>query len=151
VVPDLSIGAPIRPVGVRGDGAVDVPEDGDEVGWYRFGTPPGSASGSAVLVGHRDTRAEGPGLLYPIGDLEPGSQIDVVLDDWTTVVYRVVSRESFVKQVLPTDELFREDGDPVLTIITCGGPFTPGEGYRDNVVVTAVPDGVRTPATSTAV
>ncbi len=42
----------------------------------------------------------------------------------------------------PLDELFRRDGAPRLTLITCGGPFLPESGsYRDNVVVVAEPAG----------
>jgi hypothetical protein len=42
------------------------------------------------------------------------------------------------KQALPLDELFRRDGPPRLTLLTCGGPFLAEYGsYRDNVVVVA--------------
>jgi hypothetical protein len=150
-IPSLALGAEIDAVGVRDDGQVAVPDDGDRVGWYRFGPAPGADAGSAVLVGHRDTRAEGPGVLFPVGELEVGNRIDVVRADWTTARYRVVARESFSKDTLPSDQLFRREGAPVLTVITCGGPYTPGEGYRDNVVITAVLDQVRTPGTTPSV
>jgi hypothetical protein len=44
------------------------------------------------------------------------------------------------EQALPLDALFRRDGPPRLTLVTCGGPFLPEVGgYRDNVVVVAEP------------
>jgi hypothetical protein len=149
-IPSLNLAAEIDAVGVRDDGQVAVPEDGDRVGWYRFGPAPGADRGSAVLVGHRDTRAEGPGVLYRVGELGVGDRLDVVRADWTTARYTVVARESFTKDTLPSDQLFRRDGEAVLTVITCGGPYTPGVGYRDNVVITAVLDQVRTPGAAPA-
>jgi hypothetical protein len=52
----------------------------------------------------------------------------------------VAARELIQKRALPLDDLFRRDGPPRLTLITCGGPFLPEFGsYRDNVVVVAEP------------
>jgi hypothetical protein len=43
---------------------------------------------------------------------------------------------------LPLERYFARDGAPRLTLITCTGPFDrPAGGYRDNLVVTAVPTG----------
>ena len=54
--------------------------------------------------------------------------------------YRVVGKQTIVKQRLPVEELFARDGAPRLVIITCGGPFIPElSSYRDNLVVVAVP------------
>jgi len=36
--------------------------------------------------------------------------------------------------------LFRTDGPPMLTLVTCGGPFDSAtHHYRDNIVVSAAP------------
>jgi sortase (surface protein transpeptidase) len=92
-----------------------------------------------VLVGHRDTREQGPGVLYRLGDLDQGDEIQIVNDDWTTLRYEVRSREVLQKSAFPGEELFRRDGAPVLTLITCGGEYVEGRGYSENVVITAVP------------
>ncbi len=53
--------------------------------------------------------------------------------------YQVTARVSYPKAALPTS-LFRTDGPPTLTLITCGGPFDSAtRHYRDNVVVAAAP------------
>jgi hypothetical protein len=40
------------------------------------------------------------------------------------------------------DRIFAKDGDPVLTLITCGGDFNRSlRSYEDNVVTYAVPIG----------
>jgi hypothetical protein len=80
-------------------------------------------------------------VLYALERSQVGDVIELVGDDWSIRPYRVVSREAFTKRALPTEELFRESGPSVLTVITCGGSYTPGVGYEENVVVTAVPDG----------
>jgi hypothetical protein len=141
LLPDLDASAVVVPVGADANGQVEVPADGSTVGWYRYGPAPDDRSGSVVLVGHRDTRADGRGVLYSLERSEVGDVLEVVTDDWAVTTYRVVARESFTKDSLPAAELFRRTGTPVLTVITCGGTYTPGVGYSDNVVVTAVPDG----------
>jgi hypothetical protein len=56
--------------------------------------------------------------------------------------HRFVVGERFQveKAQLPVEELFRTGGDPVLTLITCGGAFDPDQRrYSDNIVVRATP------------
>ncbi|GAB2673933.1 class F sortase [Thalassiella azotivora] len=139
-IPSLGVTAPVDPVGVQDDGSMTIPTDGDRLGWYRYGPTPGGPQGSAVVAGHVDTRAGGPGALFRLRDLEPGDEVVVTTGSGREVTYRVSGREVFQKTALPTDDLFRRDGAPVLTIITCGGPFQPElRSYRDNVVVVADP------------
>ena len=139
VVPDLGVDARIDPVGVEPDGNMTIPADVDRVGWYRFGPVPG-AEGSEVVAGHVDDAEQGLGAMAPLRAAEVGDEVRVTDADGTTTRWRVVARETITKQVLPLDELFRRDGPPRLTLITCGGPFLPEYGsYRDNVVVVAEP------------
>ena len=136
-VPDLGIDTRVQPVGVREDGQMAIPDDVDRVGWYRFGPIPGEP-GSAVIAGHVDDAEQGLGELAPLRGAEPGDEVRVTADDGTTTRWRVVSREVITKAVLPLADLFRRDGPPRLTLITCGGPFLPEyRSYRDNVVVVA--------------
>lgn len=139
-IPRLDVRAEIDQVGVESDGWVEIPEDVARVGWYRFGAAPGAASGSAVIVGHRDGWNVGAGALYDLAQVEPGDDIVVEREDGSAIAYRVVSREAIDKADLPTDELFSEAGDPRLTLISCIGYFDRDNGgYLQNIVVTAVP------------
>ena len=53
----------------------------------------------------------------------------------TTTAPRAVSKDE-----LPVDRVFSKDGDPVLTLITCGGDFNRSlRSYSDNVVAYAEP------------
>ena len=137
---ELGVQAPVDQVGVYNDGSVEIPEDITRVGWYRFGAGPGQGAGSTVIVGHRDGFDEGPGAFYSVSALEPGDVVDLKLDDGSTQTYEVVSREAIDRDLLPSDDVFDEDGPERLTLISCIGYFDRDNGgYRQNVVVTAVP------------
>jgi LPXTG-site transpeptidase (sortase) family protein len=136
LIPALAVDAPVDPVGVDEQRLVDIPGDGDRIGWYQFGVRPGESNGSAVLIGHRDTEAEGPGALFELDALVAGDEITVVTRT-EQLDYEVVARQSFVKQALPS-RLFDRSGPHRLTLITCGGPYLADRGgYQENLVVTA--------------
>ncbi|WP_413760557.1 class F sortase [Streptomyces sp. MMBL 11-3] len=138
-LPRLGVRAPIDPVGVAGDGQVEVPDDPGRVGWYRFSPAPGEPSGSSVVVGHVDSDGRGLGVLVALGDVRQGDQVLVRRADGSSVEYRVAARRSVAKQDLAESEAFRRDGPGVLTLITCAGPYLPDKGgYQRNLVVTAV-------------
>ncbi len=138
-VPARGLDVPVEPVGTRPDGQMAIPDDVDRAGWYRFGPVPG-APGSAVVAGHVDDVEQGLGAMAALRATEPGDEVVVTDGAGTVTRWRVVSRESLPKQALPLDALFRRDGPPLLTLVTCGGPFLPEVGgYRDNVVVVAEP------------
>ena len=138
-VPARGLDVPVEPVGTRPDGQMAIPDDVDRAGWYRFGPVPG-APGSAVVAGHVDDVEQGLGAMAALRGTEPGDEVVVTDAAGAVTRWRVVSRESLDKQALPVDVLFRRDGPPRLTLVTCGGPFLPEVGgYRDNVVVVAEP------------
>ena len=131
---------PVDAVGVAGDGTVAIPHNAEHVGWYQFGPAPGDGAGSAVIVGHRDSRTQGRGALYDLGAVNVGDRIQVRLSDGTSLGYRIVERRLYLKQGLPWSTFFTDQGPPRLTVITCGGAYDAGHGgYQDNLIVTATP------------
>ncbi len=139
-IDELGVRAPVDPVGIYEDGSVEIPEDVSRVGWFRFGSDPAQGEGSTVIVGHRDGFDQGAGAFYSIAGLDVGDVIDVELADGSSREYEVVAREVVAKNLLPTSDLFAENGPERLTLISCIGYFDrDGDGYRENVVVTAVP------------
>jgi Sortase domain len=138
----LDVDAAVVAVGVDERGEMAVPEDIRETGWYRFGSAPGSAIGSAVVSGHVDDRIQGRGAFYRLVDLAVGDPVVVTTTTGVELDYRVSTVRRIPKAALPVDELFARDGPPHLTLVTCGGAFDRASGsYRDNVVVAASPDG----------
>jgi len=138
LIPALGIDDPVIPVGLEEDGAMEVPP-AELAGWYRYGTAPGSDRGSAVIAAHVDHEDQ-PGVFLELARLEVDSEVTVIDDAGVASSYRVIERWQVDKDLLPVDELFRSGGDPVLTLITCGGAFDrSARSYDDNIVVRAVP------------
>ena len=139
-LPSLGVDTDVVAVGVDDAGLMEVPQDVDTVGWYRFGPAPGAAAGSAVLSGHVDDYRQGPGAFARIGELGPGDLVRVVDDSGVSRDFSVLSREQWNKGEVPLDRLFDRGGDPRLVLITCGGSFNSSTlGYDDNIAITAVP------------
>ncbi|GIU92744.1 MAG: hypothetical protein KatS3mg011_1650 [Acidimicrobiia bacterium] len=139
-VPAIGIDAPVVPYGVdRTTGEMEVPSRLDEVAWYRFGPAPGEP-GSSVLAAHVDYAGRGPGVFFRLSELQPGDAIQVRMSDGTTRRFHVAARAVYDKSQLPLDVIFARSGDPVLTLITCGGGFNRAlSRYDSNVVVYAIP------------
>jgi LPXTG-site transpeptidase (sortase) family protein len=135
---DIDIEAPIVPVGVEPNDELEVPGSA-EVGWYEFGPRPGEKQGSAVLAAHVDYNGR-PGVFFELRTLAAGDELDVEFEDGTVRQFEVVSLDQYTKDELPFERVFARSGEPVLTLITCGGDFDPSaRSYTDNVVVYAIP------------
>ncbi len=131
--------APVIPVGVEDDGQMEIPSDVDEIGWYSFGPAPGEG-GSAVLSGHVSGGSQGRGVFYDLKRVELGDEVEIDHADGSTTRYRVVAVETINKGELPTDRIFARDGEPKLTLVTCGGSFSRSlNSYDSNIVVVAEP------------
>jgi hypothetical protein len=134
---DLSLWAPIVPVGFQPDGQLAVPGE-TEVGWYRFGSAPGLA-GSTVLAAHvswNDTI----GPFFRLARLEPGAVIKIEMEDGSTRRYQVIERAQYGKSELPAERIWTRTGGETLVLITCGGDFNRQlRRYNDNIVIYAAP------------
>jgi LPXTG-site transpeptidase (sortase) family protein len=128
--------APVVEVGVEPNGEMEIP-GGSEVGWYKYGPSPGS-EGSAVLAAHVAFDGQ-DGVFRHLDDVSAGSRIVVGYDDGSTADFEIVDLQQYGKAELPFERVFAKQGDPVLTLITCGGAFdSSSRSYADNVVAYAV-------------
>lgn len=129
----------VVPTGVEDNGAMSLPGNHYQAGWYRYGPGPGASRGSAVLAAHVDSRTEA----LPIAglkDVKAGTQVTVTLEDGSAVIYRTEQVENISKRSLDGHRLFDRTGSHVLKLVTCGGRWLDVENdYEDNVVLTAVP------------
>lgn len=140
-VADLDVTIAVEPVGVADDGQMVIPPDANVAGWYEFGPPPGSESGTSVIAAHVDSIASGGlGPFARLADLEPGGQVSTTDADGRTTTFDVVSVEMVAKSDITWHDVFTREGDPRLVLITCGGSWDSAAAhYSDNVLVTAVP------------
>ncbi|KQR17905.1 peptidase C60 [Cellulomonas sp. Leaf334] len=140
VVPDVGIDMAVDPVGVRDDGEMEIPEDADRAGWYRFGPAPADPAGATVIAAHVDSVQTGIGQFAKLRDVGVGAAVTITAADGSTHQYRVVTVEKMAKEGAPVDQWFDRSGAPRLVLVTCGGTFRRDIGhYTDNVVVTAEP------------
>jgi hypothetical protein len=132
-IPDANVDAAIEPVHARRDG-IEVPHEG-WAGWYAGGARPGEP-GRAVVIGHLDM-SDGPGVFARVPALERGARIEVTDERGDVHGYRVVGAARVRKSRFPTRAVYGHSRNPVLVLVTCGGPYREDRGYRDNVLVYA--------------
>ncbi|CAM5316307.1 class F sortase [Streptomyces spiroverticillatus] len=142
-IPQIRVDTPVMRLGLDAAGGLDVPPEGNPniAGWYRDGTPPGTP-GTAVVAGHVDT-AEGPAVFYRLGALHKGHTVEVLRKDGRTAVFTIDAIEVYDAADFPDSKVYGKAARPELRVITCGGGFVEGKGYRGNVVVFAHLTGVR--------
>ncbi|MDK3257956.1 class F sortase [Blastococcus capsensis] len=143
-IPAIGVQESLIGLRVRPDGELQAPEDYGDAGWWSAGPAPGDP-GAALFVGHVDSQ-EGPAVFYRLRELQPGDVVSVRRSDGTTAEFVVQGSETFSKEAIPDEVVYRSDGKPSLHLVTCGGTFDRATGnYRDNVVVFA--DLVEDPGT----
>ncbi len=131
--------ASVVDVALDENGAVEIPDDVREVGWYRRGPRPGE-DGNAFMTSHVDSRTQGRGVLFDLRRVEPGDPVQVEHEDGTISQWEVVRRERITKGAYPMEQVFRFDGPPGLVIDTCGGEFDPATGSYESIdIIYAVP------------
>ncbi|WP_258067698.1 class F sortase, partial [Rathayibacter sp. AY1G9] len=137
-VPAMGLDEPLIALGIQSDGAMEVPVDYDDVGWFSGGGRPGG-SGRTVIAAHVDSRS-GPAVFFRLGELAPGDEIAVSGVDGSDHRYRVTAVESHAKAAFPTARVFGATLEEELILVTCGGEYDAAIGrYRDNLVVFASP------------
>jgi hypothetical protein len=138
-IPSIGVDAPLENLGLAADGSIAAPQEWQDAGWYAGGPRPGQP-GPAVLLGHVDSRT-GPAVFHRLAGLPSGALVLVDRADRTTARFRVQGRLQVAKSRFPSDLVYGATLTPSLRLVTCGGTFDRQTGhYRDNVVVTAVPE-----------
>ncbi len=140
-------------IGLRLDGEGRLPAPPEDkpktVGWYSAGPAPGGL-GTAVVVGHRDTRT-GPAVFSALEMIKPGRIVEIRRADGRTAVYTVDAVKSYEKSRFPNKVVYGPRNRPELRLITCGGEYDRREGYASNVVVFAHLTATRDPARKTSI
>lgn len=127
--------APV-PLGLLGDGSLQVPQDAGTVGWYSGAPTPGER-GPAVLAAHVDWKGV-PGAFAELDTMRAGDRIRVDRADGTSLTFAVREVGQYPKDAFPTEAVYGDLDHAGLRLITCGGVFDrSADSYTDNVVVFA--------------
>jgi len=118
-IPSIQVDLVIEKVGLTSDGAMGVPKDYQNVGWFSLGVRPGS-KGSSVIGGHSGYKTS----KVAFGDLEKLQTGDMVyVEDDTKKSSVFIVRESRVYDAEAyAPDVFRSiDGGAHLNLVTCVG------------------------------
>jgi LPXTG-site transpeptidase (sortase) family protein len=121
------------------DGVLPVPEGVREATWW--GAAFDASTGATVLAGHVNWKGS-TGPFAELWDAKVGDLVTVVDAAGVTYTYRVSRFVTVHKDELPSraQELFGQEGDHRLVLVTCGGRWVGGrDGYEENRVVIADP------------
>ena len=135
-IPRLRVSSRLEDLGVDSDGAMEVPADPANAGWYELGPSPG-ALGPAVVAGHV-TWNQAPAVFFRLAELRPGDVVQVTRTDGVVAVFEVSRVERYPKSAFPTSKVFGAIDHAGLRLITCGGDYEQAvHRYSDNVVAFA--------------
>ena len=139
-IPAIGVQSSLMEVGRTAQGTLEVPAPGpnyNKAAWYRHSPTPGSL-GPAVILGHVDSKEDGPSVFYKLGTLRPRDTVRVTRADGSVAVFAVNTVRRFQKSAFPTQLVYGNTNHAALRLITCGGPFDRDTGsYSDNIVVMA--------------
>jgi LPXTG-site transpeptidase (sortase) family protein len=123
-------------LGVDRDGVMQVPGDGDHVGWYTFSAVPGTP-GNAVISGHLDTASSYTAVFTRLKDLKQGDKIAVATGVKETD-FEVFWTKDWTNSDAPLALILGNAPSPTLTLITCAGTWDrTQQNYSDRLVVRA--------------
>ena len=118
VIDSIGVNAPVTAEYADAYGIPQVPHNGYDVGWYAFTAAPGSGD-NAVFAAH--VTWNGVAVFYNLHLLSAGSQITLIGDDGTTLVY-IVTDSFLVSQDDPNSvQVMRPTGYDSITLISCDG------------------------------
>ena len=118
MIPAINVNAAIQNLGVTAKGAMEVPSNTADVGWFRLGPRPGE-KGSAVIAGHFNGENGEAGVFTNLYKLRKGDKLYIKDDKGISITF--VVRESRLYNPGYADEVFSGTGSAQLNLITCDG------------------------------
>lgn len=134
-IPSIHVDTAVEYVGLTSEGAMGVPNNTINVGWYGLGPRPGD-KGSAVIAGHLNGKKGEAGVFTHLNQLKEGDTLYVEDSDGISTAF--VVRESRSYEPGYASDVFRQSDDAHLNLITCSGEWDRAKGsYSKRLVVFA--------------
>lgn len=134
-----AIGIPNTPVlklGLLASGAIAVPDNIYETGWYDGSAQPGQ-SGAMFIYGHVSSWTAN-GIFYNLKKLVPGDQVTITRGDAATYTYKVVSIKIYPYNDVDMNQVLApvDPKQPGLNLMTCTGQVMKGTSeFNERLVV----------------
>lgn len=134
-ISSINVDAPIEYVGLTPDGAMDVPKDIVNVGWFNLGPRPGG-NGSAVIAGHYGTTNNIPHVFDNLHNLHKDDKIYIEDEGGKNIIFVVREIQKYGKNQDSSGIFGSSDGKAHLNLITCTGVWNQAEKtFSERLVV----------------
>lgn len=136
-IPSINVDSAVENVGLASDGAMDVPKDSVDVGWFSLGQRPGE-EGSAVIAGHFGRKNKKGSVFDNLHKLRKGDKFYIEDDQGLIITFVVREIRRFDPNAETTDIFVSSDGKSHLNLITCEGDWDKtAQQYTKRLVVFA--------------
>lgn len=136
-IPTIGVSnVPILKLGLTSSGAIAVPDNIYETGWYDGSSKPGQP-GAMFVYGHVSSWTAN-GVFYNLKKLVTGNQITVTRGDNTTYTYQVVSSKVYPYNNVDMNQVLApiDPGVAGLNLMTCTGQVITGTSeFNERLVV----------------
>jgi LPXTG-site transpeptidase (sortase) family protein len=134
-IPSINVDTAIEDVGVTSGGAMGVPSNTYDVGWFDLGPRPGE-KGSAVIAGHFDGKNGEVGVFKNLYKLKKGDKLYIKDDKGKTISFAVSKSRLYDPGY--AKEVFSISSSAHLNLITCDGVWNGiKKSYSKRLVVFA--------------
>lgn len=135
LIPNIDVDAPIERVGITPDGAMGIPKNPANAGWYALGARPGDI-GSAVIAGHLNWYQGVTGAFANLHKLKPGDTVMTQDNNGEIVFFAVREIRTYDAADEAVDVFSSSDGKAHLNLITCEGAWDKvTKQYTERLVV----------------
>lgn len=118
----IGVSAVIKEMGMTSDGAMAVPSNRTDVGWFSLGTRPGEI-GSAVIGAH-NRFASKAGVFAHLDQLQKGDVLSVVDEKGVSISFVVRDMHTYDATDANTG-IFESNNGVHLNLVTCSGEWNP--------------------------
>ena len=137
LIPAIHLDVPLESIGRTKSGALDVPKDFTNAGWFNLGPRPGE-EGNAVIDGHYGWKNGVPAVFNLIHTLHIGDTIFVNDTEGKTVSFSVHEIRTYDPAMDAQGVFVSRDTKAHLVLITCSGIWIPSlHTYSNRFVIFA--------------
>lgn len=138
-IPRINVDAGFQYNGLNPDGAMEIPNNVVDAGWFTGSVRPGE-KGTSVITGHvaqiRGGVITKPGVFFTLRDLRAGDTLAILNDKGESVTFVVRETRNYDPSADATDVFTAKDNGAHLNIITCEGTWHPDQlSYSQRLVV----------------